>query len=166
MLRVPSALELWFEVVRLNSTALGNQPRQSISEQKIELSTQRNRPIEEGAILPPEVIPRPVESLQERRSRRDSSRILRPRRVGFFPYNNSLRLRQSVDGILKKRPLCGNRSSMEARDGRIGLSWLTIDSHERLVLRVSRCWMIGLNGRITIASFTWRSSPPANPASF
>ena len=61
------------------------------------------------------------------------------------------------------------RESIEhggARWGGVGLSWLTIDSHERLVLRVSRCWMIGLNGRMTIASFTWRSSPPANLASF
>ena len=73
MLRVASALELWFEIVGLNSAVLGNQSRQSLSEQKIELSAQRNRPIEEGAILPPEVIPRPVEALQERRPRRDFS---------------------------------------------------------------------------------------------
>ncbi len=72
MLRVASALELRLEVVGLDRTALGNQPRQSISEQKIELSAQRNRPIEEGAILPPEVIPRPVEILWERPPGRDS----------------------------------------------------------------------------------------------
>ena len=42
MLRVASALELWFEIVGLNSAVLGNQSRQSLSEQKIELSAQRN----------------------------------------------------------------------------------------------------------------------------
>ncbi len=51
MLGIPGSLELWLQTIDSSRTVLAEQPRQSFSEQKIELSAQRSKPFREGAIL-------------------------------------------------------------------------------------------------------------------